>query len=287
MTLHIRIQKTTLATAWLVFLTAPVFAQNNDAFLAPTAPRRTATAAKPAPRASDGRIIIGTVPGEKGHWIRTRRELVAEPGMENRLASDLDIDKVPFQPWAREMWNYRRSKDDRDSPHARCKPSAGPRQIGTAYGFEIVDLPESQQALIFDIGGPNSFRTIHMDGRKHPAKLEPSYYGHSIGWWEGDSLVVDSIGFNEKHWIDAMGLVHTDQYHQIERFTRLDSNTLKYEVTVDDPGAYTEKWTAGFHLRWNTGAELFEYICQQNNMNPEMVIGDDGTPLSRANVFTP
>jgi hypothetical protein len=207
--------------------------------------------------------------------------------MTNRLPSDLAVENVPFQPWAREMWNYRRSKDDRDSPHARCKPSAGPRQIGTAYGFEIVDLPEIERVLIFDIGGPNSWRTVYMDGRKHPANLEPSYYGHSIGRWDGDALVVDSVGFNEKHWIDAMGLVHTDQYHQLERFTRLDSNTLKYEVTVDDPGAYTSKWTAGFHLRWNEGAELFEYVCQQNNLNPEMVIGDDGKPISRDNGYTP
>jgi hypothetical protein len=274
-----------LATMPMSLLAGPVFAQN-EAFLEPT-PRREARPVKPTPRTPDGRVVIGSVPGEKGHWIRTRRELVAEPGMANRLPSDLDLEDVPFQPWAREMWNYRRSKDDRDSPHARCKPSAGPRQIGTAYGFEIVDLPEIEQVLIFDIGGPNSWRTVYMDGRPHPKVLEPSYYGHSIGWWEGDTLVVDSAGFNEKHWIDAQGLVHTDQYRQLERFTRLDSNTLKYEVTVDDPGAYTAKWTAGFHLRWNDGAELFEYVCQQNNLNPEMVIGDDGEALSRDDLHTP
>ena len=274
------------AFLWLLPMTSLRSAQN-EAFLPPATPRPTQKPVHPAPRHADGRINIGSIPGEKGHWIRTRRELVAEPGMANRLPSDLAIENVPFQPWAREMWNYRRSKDDRDSPHARCKPSAGPRQIGTAYGFELVDLPEIKQVLIFDIGGPNTWRTVYMDGRKHPANLEPSFYGHSIGWWEGDTLLVDSVGFNEKHWIDAMGLVHTDQYRQLERFTRLDSNTLKYEVTVDDPGAYTAKWTAGFHLRWNEGAELFEYVCQQNNLNPEMVIGDDGKPISRANGFTP
>jgi hypothetical protein len=81
--------------------------------------------------------------------------------------------------------------------------------------------------------------------------------------------------------------MRTDQYHQIERFTRTDFNTLKYEVTVDDPGAYTAPWTAGFLLRWNAGAELFEYVCQANNLNPDMTIGDDGAPLSRANRFNP
>ena len=276
-----------VVTAFLLPLAmTSLLSAQNEAFLPPS-PRPIPKPVRPTPRHADGRINIGSIPGEKGHWIRTRRELVAEPGMENRLPSDLAIENVPFQPWAREMWNYRRSKDDRDSPHARCKPSAGPRQIGTAYGFEIVDLPEIKQVLIFDIGGPNTWRTVYTDGRKHPANLEPSFYGHSIGWWEGDTLLVDSVGFNEKNWIDAMGLVHTDQYHQLERFTRLDSNTLKYEVTVDDPGAYTTKWTAGFHLRWNEGAELFEYVCQQNNLNPEMVIGDDGRPISRANGYTP
>jgi hypothetical protein len=250
---------------------------------------RQEKSARPAPRLPDGRINLATVPGQKGHWIRTRRELVVDASVKNPLPNDLNIADVPFQPWAKEMWEYRRTHDDRDSPHARCKPSAGPRQIGTAYGFEIVEFPELQQVLIFDVGGPQSFRTVYMDGRPHPKSedLEPSYYGHSIGRWEGDTLVVDSVGFNEKHWIDALGLMHTDLYRQIERFTRLDFNTLKYEVTVDDPGAYTAKWTAGFHLRWNEGAEVFEYICQQNNQNPDMTIGDDGEPTSRANGFTP
>jgi len=128
-----------------------------------------------------------------------------------------------------------------------------------------------------------------MDGRPHPEKkdLEPSYYGHSIGRWEGDMLVVDSVGFNEANWIDTEGLMHTDQYHQIERFTRVDMNTLKYEVTIDDPGAYTKPWTAGFLLRWNGGDELFEYICQDNNMNSEMILDDSGQPLARVNEITP
>jgi hypothetical protein len=81
--------------------------------------------------------------------------------------------------------------------------------------------------------------------------------------------------------------MHTEQYHQIERFTRPNFNTLRYEVTIDDPGAYTAPWTAGFLLRWDAGAEIFEYICQENNKNPDMTIGDDGKPLSRANGYTP
>jgi hypothetical protein len=243
----------------------------------------------PAPRWPDGRVNIATVPGQKGHWIRTRRELVVDASTTNTLPDDQKIADIPFQQWAKALFEYRRSRDDRDSPHARCKPSAGPRQIGTAYGFEIVEFPDIQRVIIFDIGGPQTYRTIYMDGRAHPKgrDLIPTHYGHSIGRWEGDTLVVDTIGFNEQNWIDAEGLIHTDQYHQIERFTRTDFDTLRYEVTIDDPGAYTAPWTAGFLLRWEEGAEIFEYVCQENNLNPQMTTDDDGEPLSRANLITP
>jgi hypothetical protein len=244
---------------------------------------------QPAPRWPDGRVNIASVPGQKGHWIRTRRELVVDASTTNTLPSDRKIEEIPFQPWAKALFEYRRSKDERDSPHARCKPSAGPRQIGTAYGFEMVEFHELQRVIIFDIGGPQTFRIIYMDGRAHPTgpDLIPTFYGHSIGRWEGDTLVVDTVGFNEENWIDAEGLMHTDQYHQIERFTRTDFKTLRYEVTIDDPGAYTAPWTAGFLLRWEAGAEIFEYICQENNKNPDMTIDDEGRPLSRANGHTP
>ena len=255
----------------------------------PSGQRERPKNVEPAPRWPDGHVNIASVPGQKGHWIRTRRELVVDAHTANTLPNDRKIEEIPFQPWAKALFEYRRSKDDRDSPHARCKPSAGPRQIGTAYGFEMVEFPEIQRVIIFDIGGPQTFRTIYMDGRAHPngRDLIPTFYGHSIGRWDGDTLVVDTVGFTEQNWIDAEGLMHTDQYHQIERFTRSDFNTLRYEVTIDDPGAYTAPWTAGFLLRWEAGAEVFEYICQENNKNPDMTIGDDGKPLSRANGHTP
>ena len=244
---------------------------------------------QPAPRWPNGRVNIATVPGQKGHWIRTRRELVVDANTAAPLPNDRKIEEIPFQPWAKALFEYRRSRDDRDSPHARCKPSAGPRQIGTAYGFEIVEFTDIQQVIIFDIGGPQTYRTIYLDGREHPRgrDLIPTHYGHSVGRWEGDTLVVDSVGFNEQNWIDAEGLIHTDQYHQIERFTRTDFDTLRYEVTIDDPGAYTAPWTAGFLLRWEEGAEIFEYVCQENNLNPHMTTDDEGKPLSRANFITP
>jgi len=238
--------------------------------------------APPAPRWPDGRVNLGTFPGEKGHWIRQgRAQLASNPGSviaagPGGLSTNLSLADVPFQPWARALYEYRQASFERDAPHSRCKPSPGPRQVGTAYGFEIVESRELQRVFIFDIGGPYSFRIIYMDGHRHPENLDPTYTGHSIGHWDGDALVVDTVGFNDGSWIEAEGFPHTEQLHLVERFTRTDYNSLKYDVTVDDPGAYTKPWTGGFTLRWNAGAELFEYVCQENNLVEQTNDGADG-----------
>jgi hypothetical protein len=104
-----------------------------------------------------------------------------------------------------------------------------------------------------------------MDGREHPKDLEPSYYGHSVGHWEGDTLVIDSVGFNEKTWIHG-SYPTTKQLHVIERITRPALDLLTYRFTIDDPGAYTQPWEAGGwnNSRWPPGDEMFEYICQDD-----------------------
>ena len=107
-----------------------------------------------------------------------------------------------------------------------------------------------------------------MDGRPHPKDLEPSYYGHSVGRWEGDALVIDTVGFNERSWIDLRGMPTTEQLHLTERITRPDFNTLRYEITIDDPGAYTAPWSTGMFFRWAAGAEQFEFVCQDGNLAP-------------------
>ncbi len=235
---------------------------------------------------------LGPAPGDKGHWIRQGRAqlatnsesvIAAGPG---GLSTNLKLRDVPFQPWARALYEHRQANFERDAPHSRCKPSPGPRQVGTAYGFEIVEMKDLQRVFIFDIGGPYSFRIVYMNGRPHPVDLEGTYTGHSIGHWENNALVVDTAGFNEGSWIEAEGFPHTARLHLIERFTRMDSNTLKYEVTVDDPGAYTRIWTGGFNLRWNRGAELFEYICQDNNRVEETNDGADGS-VRRTSIIVP
>jgi len=226
--------------------------------------RGPAVPSRPAPRGPDGRLTLGAaVQGrETGLWIG---------GITNLTNADNTPIKVPYQPWAQAVAQDRRQ--NAFEPHTRCKPSGGPRQFLTPYGVEFLELPELQRIFIFDVGGPHTVRIIYMDGRPHPKKIEPSYYGDNIGHWEGDTLVVDSVGYNEKFWFDRGTHPHTEQLHLIERFTRVDFDNIKYEVTVDDPGAYTAPWSGQFNLRNVPNDELFEYVCQDNNMAPVLMIG--------------
>jgi len=177
-------------------------------------------------------------------------------------------------------------RDEAMEPHTRCKPSGGSRQFLTPYGVEILDMPDLQRVFIMDVGGPHTFRTIYTDGRAHPKDLSPSYYGHSVGKWEGDTFVVDTVGFNERIWIDRGQAPHTEALHLIEKFTRTDMNSMTYEITVDDPGAYTEKWSNTSNMRFSANSELFEYICQDNNFAPELLVGT-GEHVDRKSVIVP
>jgi hypothetical protein len=153
-------------------------------------------------------------------------------------------------------------------PLVRCKPTGGPGFFN-APGFEIIDVPELKAIYILNIAGPHSWRVIYMDGRQHPTgdALRPTYLGHSIGKWDGDTLVVDTVGFNEKQWL-AGTIPTTDRLHLVEKFSRPNLRTLSYEVTAEDTGALTGSWTGRWTIsqtsasQWIPGGEMFEYICQ-------------------------
>ncbi len=235
---------------------------------------RQAGPAKPAPRGTDGHVLLGgATPKDKGVWL---------PGAV--VSNPLGLKDAPFQPWAKALLEDR--KNNELEPHTRCKPSGVTRQFLTPYGVEIVELRELERVYIFDIGGPHTFRTVYMDGRTHPANFSPTFYGHSIGWWEGDTLVIDTVGYNEGFWMDRDGLPHTDKLHTVERLTRTDAAALKYELTVDDPGAYTKPWSGAMTLRWEDGTELFEYQCQQSNYAPELMVGQHGK-VDRSTLIVP
>ena len=233
---------------------------------------------RPIPRWPDGRVSFTGPPGVIGNWNGPVGTALAFDdvydamfSMNRSLPTNLHIDDVPFQPWARALYEERRANPHRDDPHARCKPSGGPRMFHTPYGMEILDLPDAGQVIFLSIGAPHSWRVVYMDGRDHPGDLEPGWYGHSTGRWEGDTLVIDTVGFNDKFWLTRNGMPHTTQLHLVERLTRTDFYTLKYEATIDDPGAYTESWTGGWFIPWEEGNEPFDYLCQENNLDGEVM----------------
>jgi hypothetical protein len=266
---------------------------------------RARLANQPPPRRADGHIVLGNTSTLKGVWIggnlgfcnsnRAAGPASLNPGAGGqaprgggqrggRGGAAGPCTPIPYMAWTRAVSDDRRRNEL--EPHTRCKPSGGPRQWLTPYGAEFLELPEQKVAYIFDIGGPHTFRTIYLDGRAHPEKPTPSFYGHSIGRWEGDTLVVDTIGFNEGFWIDRGQLPHTGQLHLIEKYTRTALDSMRYELTIDDPGAYTAPFTATSNLRWENGTELFEYVCQQANQAHTLMVGD-GTSVDRSSPIVP
>ncbi|HYI06624.1 MAG TPA: hypothetical protein VD858_17150 [Reyranella sp.] len=277
---------------------------------------RSRLASAPAPRTADGRIALGNTTTLKGVWVGgglgfCNANTVAAPAFLNPGAgrgagaagapgaapggaagraggrggaAAAPCTPIPYMPWTLAVSNDRRRNEL--EPHTRCKPSGGPRQWLTPYGAEFIELPEEKVAYIFDIGGPHTYRTIYMDGRSHPARPTPSYYGHSIGWWEGDTFVVDTIGFNESFWIDRGQIPHTEKLHLVEKYTRTAVGSMRYELTVDDPGAYTAPFTGTSNLRWEDGTELFEYVCQQQNQAHTLMVGE-GTSVDRTSLIIP
>jgi hypothetical protein len=153
--------------------------------------------------------------------------------------------------------------------------------MATPYPAEIIQLSEQKRVLMIFEGATHIWREIYMDGRPHPTgdALNPTYLGHSVGRYEGDALVVDTVGFNEATWLDYFGHPHTDQMHVVERFTRPNKGTLHYEALIDDPGAYTKPFRVAWDIPWRANAELTEYICQENNKYLQRLTDDFNQPL--------
>jgi hypothetical protein len=213
-----------------------------------------------APKMPDGTPNLGATEPNKGYWHLSQF---------NNYGRILKSHKeIPYQPWARALATERLADQSKWDPHGYCMPPSGPRMMTTPFPMEIIQIPQQQRILMIYEGGGHLWRIIYMDGRPHPDRdaLAGSYKGHSVGRWEGDTLVVDVVGFNEGNWLDMAGNPHTDQLHVIERYTRKDLYTLAYEATIDDPGAYTEPWTIGFDIVWNEKGEIQEYICHENSV---------------------
>jgi hypothetical protein len=210
----------------------------------------------PAPRLHDGK------PDFSGIWLSA--------GPIDDLADGLPKgEKIPLLASAEKVMQARQSKDD---PEANCLPTGVPRVAPYPWTFAVAP---GRWYILFE-GNIHSYRQIFMDGREHPKDLNPTWYGHSVGRWEGDTLVIDTVGFNDKFWFDFRGHPHTEQLHTIERYTRKDFETMVNEITIDDPGAYSRPFKVTFNARIMPEGEILEYICQENNRDLSHILGPAG-----------
>jgi hypothetical protein len=241
----------------------------------PAAAQRAAQAAEsqethaPTPRLPDGTVDLG------GHGIW---QLPWITDFGKVLVGGPDA-KVPFLPWTKAMYEYNKSNNVAYDPEGFCLPPGGPRMFGTPYPAQFIQQPD-RIVVIFE-GGAHVWREIHMDGRPLPSResLNPTYFGYSVGHWDHDTLVIETTGFNEKTWLNFNGTMHTDELTTVERITRPNRDTLHYEATIDDPGAYSAPWTVAWDIPWTEGAELAEYICQENNRFLLELKDDFGNPF--------
>src|SRR5262244_2930190 len=203
----------------------------------------------PAPRTPDGK------PDLSGVW---------DPGF-----SFANLGQVPLQPWADALYKERRANLSKDDPEGHCLPAGVPRISPFPQKF----VQTLTLIVVLDEGNVHSYRQFFLDGRGHPKDLEPLWMGDSIAHWDGDVLVVDTIGFNDKTWLNGQGVPHSDQLHVIERYTRPDLGHLNVEITLEDSKAFTKPhmFTRTYTLLPNW--EIHEYVCNEFNVDAEHLVG--------------
>lgn len=199
-------------------------------------------AAQNVPRAKDGHPDLTGVWNPDGNYSGDFTKALKSDARISMLAS------------AEKIMKGRKKGDD---PANRCLPMGVPRL--STYPQKFVQTPS--QIIILDEGDIHTFRIVYLNGRQHPAEVNPTWYGDSIGRWDGDTLVVDTVGFNDRTWLDATGHPHTDQLHVTERYKRPEMNTLLREVTVEDPGAYAKPFTLEGSFKLLSNREIRERYC--------------------------
>jgi len=251
----------------LAALALPVRAQNTNSttvengvgFINPGSPviPESEFNSRPIPRLPDGHVDL------TGPWVGggTVEDIGRDGGFQGEL---------PLLPWARELRDKRRRQDE---PYTRCLPM-GPLR-SNPYPWTLTAAYTSKGLThiyrLHELGDAGNHRVIYMDGRKHPEDLIPTWTGHSIGRFEGDTLIVDAVGFNDKWWFDRRGTPHTEQLHVIERYTRLNYGQIRNNATIEDPGAFSRSVDLTFTARLlrpdpRTGVgDLLEFICNEDN----------------------
>jgi hypothetical protein len=213
----------------------------------------------PVPKAADGH------PDLSGIWQASGRSL-------QDLAFEIKPENVPYQPWAKKVFDERANgARGMDDPAAFCVPGM-PKLIVLPYPYKIYQLP-GVTVILYE--GFTTFRQIFTDGRELPKDPQPSWIGYSVGKWDGDTFVVDTIGINDKTWMDNAGRPHSDALHTIERYNRKTFGAMDVSITFDDPKAYTKQWTVNQgSARAIVGQDLLEYVCTENNKDVDHLYGN-------------
>jgi hypothetical protein len=214
--------------------------------------------AAPAPRTSDGK------PDLTGIW--------SGPGggsYDRNIARDLKPGDV--QPWAEALYQKRVLDEGKDSPRAKCLPDP------FVY-YHMVDIARIVQSpgliVVIYQGTTNSiYREIFTDGRKLPVDPDPRWQGYSVGHWDGDTLVVDTAGFNDRGWLDIEGHPQTETLHITERFRRRDFGHMDLEITIDDPKTFTKPFSLKVAKKLEPDTDLIESVCENDSSSPHMLGG--------------
>jgi hypothetical protein len=221
----------------------------------------------PAPRSADGKADLS------GLWLPDAGPL-ATKGIGETLRSpyflditaDMKPEEVRFMPWAEAEYRRRTERHSQDDPTARCQPTGVPSLNTYPMPFKIVQTP----ALIVVLYENNTdFRQIFTDGRAQPQDPAPTWMGYSVGHWEGDTLVVNSTGFNDRSWLDRTGHPHSEAMRVTERFRRLAFGRMEIQITIDDPITYQRPlvFTQAEQLLPDT--ELLEHFCTDNEKSAQ------------------
>ena len=213
----------------------------------------------PVPRTPDGK------PDLSGKWSSKDNTFA------RNLATGLKEEDIPLQPWAKALFDKRKDgSHSREDPDANCLPQGVPKIGALAYPWRLIQTPGS---IVIIYEAFTLWRQIFMDGRELIADPNPTWMGYSTAKWDGDTLVVDTRGFNGRLWLDQLGRPSTEALHVIERFHRRDFGHLDIHVTIDDPGAYTRPWSVKQEVALRHDTELMEFICNENNRDLEHLPG--------------
>ncbi|MBV8842628.1 MAG: hypothetical protein JO307_07435 [Bryobacterales bacterium] len=228
---------------------------------------------KRVPRTADGKVDLKAPPQRtpygkidlSGFWMpeNPTKYLL-------NLAADMKESEIPLKPWARDLYNQRIANNGKDHPGVSCLPSGIPEKDNIPDGLKLVQT-EDLTLLLHE--SRTIYRQIFTDGRPLPKNPQPTWMGYSIGHWEGDTFVVETIGQNGKTWLDMKGLPGTESLHITEHFTRPRIGHMDVDVTIDDPEAYTKSWKVNMPWRLLPDAELIESICEENNRDPSHMVG--------------